>query len=127
MLGYKFETISTIPDNWDSVSRKVIENRENMVVDNHAQYCSVARTGIGKIRLIIGGEVDACKYGRLYMLNVPLTSSKYGTVNQATNRIPSTGLNSKLRQRSKMSKIGLNLSESYLSSGYNPFCSACQE
>jgi len=31
------------------------------VVSNHAQYCSVVKTGIGKVRMIIGGEVDAGK------------------------------------------------------------------
>lgn len=32
-----------------------------MVVNNHAQYCSVVKTGIGKARMIIGGEVDGGK------------------------------------------------------------------
>ena len=32
-----------------------------MVVNNNAQYCSVVRTGIGKTKLVIGGEVDASK------------------------------------------------------------------
>ena len=31
-----------------------------MVVNNYAQYCSVVKTGIGKAKLVIGGEVDAC-------------------------------------------------------------------
>ena len=31
----------------------------DQVVDNHAQYCSIVRTGFGKIKMIIGGEVDA--------------------------------------------------------------------
>lgn len=57
--GYKFETLSLIPDQWDSTSREVIETRENMVVNNYAQYCSVVKTGIGKARMLIGGEVDA--------------------------------------------------------------------
>lgn len=57
--GYKFETLSIIPDQWDSTSREYIENREALVVNNHAQYCSVVKTGIGKAKMIIGGEVDA--------------------------------------------------------------------
>ncbi|CAF9911447.1 MAG: decapping endonuclease targeting mRNA [Heterodermia speciosa] len=57
--GYKFETLSLIPDTWDATPRDVIENRENEVVNNHAQYCSIVKTGIGKAKLIIGGEVDA--------------------------------------------------------------------
>lgn len=58
--GYKFETLSLIPDQWDSTSREFIETRENMVVNNYAQYCSVVKTGIGKAKMLIGGEVDAC-------------------------------------------------------------------
>ncbi|KZF21301.1 rai1 protein [Xylona heveae TC161] len=57
--GYKFETISLLPDTWDATSREYIESREDEIVNNHAQYCSVVRTGIGKSRLVIGGEVDA--------------------------------------------------------------------
>lgn len=29
------------------------------MVNNHAQYCSVVKTGIGKTKMVIGGEVDA--------------------------------------------------------------------
>ena len=68
--GYKFETLSLIPQSWDGTSREYIENREEEIVDNYAQYCSIVRTGIGKSRLILGGEVDAGK------LNI---ASKYDT------------------------------------------------
>ena len=44
---------------WGETSREYIENRENRIVNNHAQYCSVVRTGIGKTSMILGGEVDA--------------------------------------------------------------------
>ncbi|KPM41587.1 Decapping nuclease RAI1 [Neonectria ditissima] len=57
--GYKFETLSTLPTPWPDTSREFIENRENEVVNNKAQYCSVVRTGIGKAILCLGGEVDA--------------------------------------------------------------------
>ncbi|KAK8038143.1 RAI1-like protein [Apiospora phragmitis] len=57
--GYKFETLSTLPAAWDETSREYIENRENEIVSNKAQYCSVVRTGIGKSILCLGGEVDA--------------------------------------------------------------------
>ena len=50
-----------LPDQWHRTSRDFIESRETLVVDNHAQYCSVVKTGIGKTRLILGGEVDASK------------------------------------------------------------------
>lgn len=61
-LGYKFETLSTLPAPWGETSREYIENRENEVVNNEAQYCSVVRTGIGKTVLCLGGEVDASMY-----------------------------------------------------------------
>jgi RAT1-interacting protein len=57
--GYKFETLCLLPATWDETSREYIENRENEIVNNHAQYCSVVRTGIGNTSLVIGGEVDA--------------------------------------------------------------------
>lgn len=59
VTGYKFETLSVIPDTWDNVSRDHIENRPNEQVSNLAQYCSVVRTGIGATSLVLGGEVDA--------------------------------------------------------------------
>ena len=61
LVGYKFETLSLIPDQWHPTSREYIEGREDMVVSNYAQYCSVVKTGIGKAKLVIGGEVDARK------------------------------------------------------------------
>lgn len=57
--GYKFETLSVIPQPWDATSREEIEGRDDQIVNNKAQYCSVVRTGIGKVKMIIGGEVDA--------------------------------------------------------------------
>ncbi|OBT95533.1 Protein rai1 [Pseudogymnoascus verrucosus] len=57
--GYKFETLSLLPDTWDATSREYIEGREDQIVNNAAQYCSVVQTGIGDTSLIIGGEVDA--------------------------------------------------------------------
>ena len=43
------------------MTREYIENRDNEVVSNKAQYCSVVRTGIGNTVLCLGGEVDASK------------------------------------------------------------------
>ncbi|OGM41597.1 protein rai1 [Aspergillus bombycis] len=57
--GYKFETLSLLNQPWDPTTREEIESRDELTVNNNAQYCSVVRTGIGKTRLIIGGEVDA--------------------------------------------------------------------
>jgi RAT1-interacting protein len=59
--GYKFETLSTLPSPWGECSRDFIENRENEVVNNKEQYCSVVRTGLGKTTMCLGGEVDASK------------------------------------------------------------------
>ncbi|KIW27477.1 hypothetical protein, variant [Cladophialophora immunda] len=57
--GYKFETVSLMPTPWPETSREYIESREDQVVSNHAQYCSIVRTGFGKVKMILGGEVDA--------------------------------------------------------------------
>ncbi|KAI1916544.1 decapping endonuclease targeting mRNA [Ophidiomyces ophidiicola] len=57
--GYKFEALSLIDQPWDKTSRETIESREEKVVNNSSQYCSVVRTGIGNNKLILGGEVDA--------------------------------------------------------------------
>lgn len=58
--GYKFETLCLLPGTWEETPREYIENRENEIVSNHAQYCSIVKTGIGNAVLILGGEVDAC-------------------------------------------------------------------
>lgn len=58
-----------IPRPWDATSREEIEGREDQIVNNKAQYCSVVRTGIGKVKMVIGGEVDAG------MSNVPRTAT----------------------------------------------------
>ncbi|KAI4238869.1 MAG: hypothetical protein LQ349_000782, partial [Xanthoria aureola] len=57
--GYKFETLALIPATWAETSRDYIESREDLAVNNHAQYCSIVRTGIGQSKLVLGGEVDA--------------------------------------------------------------------
>jgi RAT1-interacting protein len=57
--GYKFEALALLPDTWDAVSRDFIESRDQHVVDNFQQYCSIVETGIGSNSLILGGEVDA--------------------------------------------------------------------
>jgi len=59
LLGYKFETLSVLKKPWAEVTRDEIEAREAEVVNNHAQYCSIVRTGFGATSLIIAGEVDA--------------------------------------------------------------------
>lgn len=57
--GYKFETLCLLPTTWDKTPRDYIENRENEIVNNYAQYCSIVKTGIGNTTMVIGGEVDA--------------------------------------------------------------------
>ena len=59
-VGYKFETIATIPRPWSQVSRSQIENRNKKVVNNYEQYLSVIRTGIGNVKLVLAGEIDCC-------------------------------------------------------------------
>ncbi|KAM9921641.1 hypothetical protein OXX59_006367 [Metschnikowia pulcherrima] len=56
--GYKFETLATLPKPWAETSRSVIEKRHKKVVNNYEQYISVVRTGIGKVKTLLAGEVD---------------------------------------------------------------------
>lgn len=57
--GYKFETLALLPEPWSAVSREYIEAREDEIVSNYAQYCSIVRTGFGKLKIVLAGEVDA--------------------------------------------------------------------
>lgn len=69
-LGYKFEKLAVLPKTWDESTREEIEGRQNEVVNNAAQYCSVVRTGIGNVRMILGGEVDASMF-TLILVAIP--------------------------------------------------------
>ena len=69
-IGYKFEAVSVIPNTWGETSREKIEGRVHEVVNNKAQYCSVVRTGFGKAKLVIGGEVDASKQLEFLVLSL---------------------------------------------------------
>jgi RAT1-interacting protein len=75
--GYKFETLCLMPSIWAETSRDYIENRENEIVNNHAQYCSVVKTGIGNTVMVLGGEVDAGKF-LSSLCNMALTSTSMG-------------------------------------------------
>lgn len=66
MIGYKFETLSTLPKPWAETPRDFIENREREIVNNKEQYCSVVRTGVGATTLCLGGEVDASKFIKVF-------------------------------------------------------------
>lgn len=57
--GYKFEVLSVLHKTWDECTRAEIEGRQNEIVNNSAQYCSVVKTGMGNVRMVLGGEVDA--------------------------------------------------------------------
>ncbi|KAI9782788.1 MAG: decapping endonuclease targeting mRNA [Peltula sp. TS41687] len=59
IMSYKFETLSLLPRPWAEMSRDFIETRDVHVVNNHSQYCSVVKTGFGKTRMVLGGEIDA--------------------------------------------------------------------
>lgn len=59
--GYKFETISTLPKPWYKCSRKEIEKRNKLQVNNIEQYCILVKTTIGSTPLLLGAEVD-CVY-----------------------------------------------------------------
>ncbi|POS82722.1 hypothetical protein EPUL_004653 [Erysiphe pulchra] len=56
--GYKFETLSLLPRPWNETSRDHIETRNNLIVNNKAQYCSVVQTELNGSTMILGGEID---------------------------------------------------------------------
>ena len=60
--GYKFEELSTLQKWWDDSTRQEIETRNENIVDNIQQYCSIVKTQLGSSSIIIGGEVD-CLWG----------------------------------------------------------------
>ncbi|KAI5806651.1 RAI1 like PD-XK nuclease-domain-containing protein [Peziza echinospora] len=57
--GYKFETLSTLPEWWADCTRDQVEQRDKDIVNNEEQFCVVVKTGFNKIRAVLGGEVDA--------------------------------------------------------------------
>lgn len=74
-----------LPDIWANVSRDYIENRENEIVNNHAQYCSVVKTAIGNNSIVIGGEVDAGEYD-YYVVTKILTASVWNAKPEDKNQ-----------------------------------------
>ena len=92
-VGYKFEALSLLPDQWHLTPREYIEGREAMIVSNKAQYCSVVKTGIGKAKLVIGGEVDACMRFLTYITGNPADSPQYGIADRRTKTLLSIGSN----------------------------------
>ncbi|ODV78778.1 RAI1-domain-containing protein [Suhomyces tanzawaensis NRRL Y-17324] len=56
--GYKFEAVATLSKPWAESSRLTIEKRGKKIVNNYEQYLSVIRTGIGKTKMALAGEVD---------------------------------------------------------------------
>ncbi|KAJ4302768.1 decapping endonuclease targeting mRNA [Kalmusia sp. IMI 367209] len=56
--GYKFETLSLLPNPPSETPKEVIEGRTKAPVSNYAQHCSIVRTSFGPHTLLLGGEVD---------------------------------------------------------------------
>ena len=59
--GYKFEELSTLSKPLQESTQQEIERRNENVVDNIQQYCSIVKTQIGSSTLIMGGEVDCLR------------------------------------------------------------------
>ncbi|ODQ63265.1 putative suppressor of exonuclease defects [Nadsonia fulvescens var. elongata DSM 6958] len=56
--GYKFETLATLAKPWGQSTRAEIDNRLLQKTNNIEEYCSLVRTGVGSVKLILGAEVD---------------------------------------------------------------------
>lgn len=59
--GYKFEAMATLKKPWSQCTREEIESRSGNAVNNIEQYGVVVKTGIGNLRIILGGEVDCVR------------------------------------------------------------------
>lgn len=85
--------MAVLSKTWDESTREEIEGRENEIVNNAAQYCSVVRTGIGNVRMILGGEVDASMF-TLVLIAIPNANFflQSGTASHREKKAPLTGL-----------------------------------
>jgi RAT1-interacting protein len=83
--GYKFETLALMPTPWPETSREYLEAREDEVVSNYAQYCSIVRTGFGKSKVVIGGEVDAVEAFKPEDIKEPVKWVELKTTAEVTN------------------------------------------
>jgi RAT1-interacting protein len=83
--GYKFETLSLMPAPWSETPRDFIESREDATVSNYAQYCSIVRTGFGKTKLIIAGEVDAVEAYKPEDISQPINWIELKTTAEVNN------------------------------------------
>lgn len=88
--GYKFETLSLLDKPWGETTREEIEGRENEIVDNYAQYCSICRTEIGGASMVIGGEVDGGKDDEQCVVNKTDTA-QYSATSPMTHKHPRDG------------------------------------
>src|SRR5271169_2790432 len=74
--GYKFEALSTLDKTWDESTRLEIEHRNENIVDNIQQYCSIVKTQLGSSTIIMGGEVD-CLWGTTFSFKTSLMWGDY--------------------------------------------------
>lgn len=72
--GYAFESFatSTTPNPSDDTSRQ--PNGWSGDVNTNVQWCSVVKTKIGNLRLLVGGEVDCVKGASCLMLHSKFSS-----------------------------------------------------
>lgn len=95
-----------MPRPWGETSRSYIENRDEEIVNNKEQYCSVVRTGFGNTIACLGGEVDASMSplpNPVYLallLAAMLIPTQSGTPNPRRQEPPSTGLSSRRAPKS---------------------------
>ena len=108
------------------MSRGDIEARDDLIVSNHAQYVSVVRTGIGRTKMILGGEVDASTIPSPTHVLYPnfRTDSTFQFSLQSqkllTSRFP--GLNSRHLLSYGANGMQTSMRGSCSSSGHNHFC-----
>ena len=87
-LGYKFESVSVLNKPWSECTREEIDSREEDIVNNNVQYCSIVRTGIGSTSLILAGEVDCVLGEKPENSDVPIPWVELKTTADPPNDAP---------------------------------------
>jgi hypothetical protein len=89
---------------WGETTREEIEGREDEIVDNYAQYCSICRTDIGGASMVIGGEVDGGRYADSFVAN-KTDMIQYSATNPMIHKHPQDGSSSRHPNSQSMSVI----------------------
>ncbi|KAJ3015038.1 Dom-3 Z [Thoreauomyces humboldtii] len=99
-MGYKFESLATIPVPPTEVNPETLAARDDRVVNTNVQYCSVFKTKLGRNSIVMGGEVDC-----LILDRKPEKNPQLAYAELKTNRVITNPNQRKSFERHKLLKI----------------------